>query len=136
MRARRAVSAAPFAFLVVPLHFAMTGLMVFVLEIMRAFSFRIAESRATLDLQTEGSGLSLLPPLPIFQDQDIGMLTVLTLVALMSMAISNALAPKFAMGGHVITLALFGGLTCVMTGFNMMVIPPIAVRVMLPEIGT
>ena len=64
------------------------------------------------------------------------MLTVLTLVALMSMAISNALAPKFAMGGHVITLALFGGLTCVMTGFNMMVIPPIAVRVMLPEIGT
>ena len=110
MRARRAVSAAPFAFLVVPLHFAMTGLMVFVLEIMRAFSFRIAESRATLDLQTEGSGLSLLPPLPIFQDQDIGMLTVLTLVALMSMTISNALAPKFAMGGHVITLALFGGL--------------------------
>ena len=114
----------------------MTGLMVFVLEIMRAFSFRIAESRATLDLQTEGSGLSLLPPLPIFQDQDIGMLTVLTLVALMSMAISNALAPKFAMGGHVITLALFGELTCGMTGFNMMVIPPIAVRVMLPEIGT
>jgi len=136
MRARRAVSAAPFAFLIVPLHFAMTGLMVFVLEIMKAFSFRIGESRATLDLQSEGSGLSLLPPLPIFQDQDISMLTVLTLVALVSMTISNALAPKFALGGHVITLALFGGLTCVMTGFNMMVIPPIAVRVMLPEIGT
>ena len=136
MRARRSVSAAPFAFLVVPLHFAMTGLMVFVLEIMKAFSFRIGESRESLDLQTEGSGLALLPPLPIFQDQDIGMLTVLTLVALLSMTVSNALVPKFAMGGHTLTLALFGGLTCVMTGFNMLVIPPIAVMVMLPEIGT
>ena len=52
------------------------------------------------------------------------MLMTLTLVALMSMTISNALAPKFAVGGYPLTLALFAGLTCIMTGFNMMVIPP------------
>ncbi|PKB72574.1 MAG: hypothetical protein BZY75_06360 [SAR202 cluster bacterium Io17-Chloro-G7] len=134
MRSRRAVSAAPFAFLVVPLHFAMTGLMVFVLEIMKAFNFRIAEASGTLEANSEGSGLALLPSLPVFQPQDISMLTILTMVALMSMTISNALAPKFALGGHVLTVALFAGLTLVMTGFNLLVIPPIAVRVMLPTI--
>ena len=133
MRARRAVSAAPFAFLVVPLHFAMTGLMVFVLEIMKAFNFRIAEASLDLEKNSEGSGLALLPSLPVFQPQDIGLLTTLTLVALLSMTISNSLAPKFALGGHVLTVALFAGLTLVMTGFNMMVIPPIAVKVMLPS---
>ena len=136
MRSRRAVSAAPFAFLVIPLHFAMTGLMVFVLEIMRAFNFRIAEASADLEKNSEGSGLALLPSLPVFQPQDISMLTILTLVALLTMTIANALAPKFAVGGHPLTLALFAGLTCIMTGFNMMVIPPISVRVMLREIGT
>lgn len=134
MRARRSVSAAPFAFLVVPLHFAMTGLMVFVLEIMKAFNFRISEASAALGDQSESSGLALLPSLPVFQPQDISMLSTLTIVALMSMTISNALAPKFALGGHVINVALFGGLTCIMTGFNMMVIPPVAVRVMMPNI--
>ena len=132
MRSRRSVAAAPFAFLVIPLHFAMTGLMVFVLEIMRAFNDRISEASAQLQAQSGGSGLSLLPSLPVFQAHDITMLSVLTIVALISMTLSNSLAPKFAMGGHPIVAALFGGITCVMTGFNMLVIPPIASSIMLP----
>ena len=133
MRARRNVSAAPFAFLVVPLHFAMTALMVFVLEIMRAFNTRITEASEALSSQSGGSGMSLLPDLPVFQPHDISMLSHLTLVALVSMTISNALAPKFALGGHPIIVALFGAITCIMTGFNMFLIPPIASRVMLPS---
>ena len=90
MRARRLGAAAPFAFLVVPLHFAMTGLMVFVLEIMRAFNTRITEAAAVLEAQSDGSGLSLLPSLPVFQPQNLGLLSTLTMVALISMTISNA----------------------------------------------
>jgi flagellar protein FlaJ len=48
MRARRNVSATPFAFLTIPLHFAMTGLMVFILEIMKAFNERITAAIAEL----------------------------------------------------------------------------------------
>ena len=133
MRARRNVAAAPFAFLVIPLHFAMTALMVFVLEIMRAFNNRIEEASAELQAQSGGSGLALLPSLPVFQHHDISMLSTLTLVALISMTISNSLAPKFSMGGHATLVAFFGAITCIMTGFNMFLIPPIAASVMLPS---
>ena len=75
----------------------------------------------------------MLPDLPVFQPQDVSMLSHLTLVALVSMAISNALAPKFALGGHGINIAFFGAMTCLMTGFNKFLIPPIASRVMLPS---
>ena len=78
MRARRSVAAAPFAFLVVPLHFAMTALMVFVLEIMRAFNTRIAMASTELESQSGGSGLSMLPDLPVFQPHDVSMLSHLT----------------------------------------------------------
>ena len=134
MRARRSVAAAPFAFLIVPLHFAMTALMVFVLEIMRACNTRIAMASDQLASQSDGNGLAMLPDLPVFQPQDVTMLSYLTLVALISMTISNALAPKFALGGHVINVAFFGALTCLMTGFNMFLIPPIAAKVMLPDL--
>ena len=134
MRARRSVSAAPFAFLVIPLHFAMTALTVFVLEIMKAFNTRIAEASAILESQSGGSGLALLPSLPVFQAQNLSMLSYLTLTALVSMTISNALAPKFALGGHFTIVAFFGSITCVMSGLNMLIIPPIAQSVMLPSI--
>ena len=132
MRARRMVSAAPFAFLVIPLHFAMTALLVFVLEIMKAFNTRISEASDALAAQSGGTGQSLLPSLPVFQSHDMSMLTNLTMVALISMTISNALAPKLALGGHAINVAFYGAVTCIMTGVNMFVIPPIAKSVMLP----
>ena len=134
MRARRSVSAAPFAFLVIPLHFAMTALTVFVLEIMKAFNTRITEASATLVSQSGESGLALLPALPVFQAQNISLLSYLTLTALISMTISNAFAPKFALGGHFTIVAFFGSITCIMSGLNMLIIPPVAERVMLPSL--
>ena len=131
MRARRMVSATPFAFLVIPLHFAMTGLMTFVLEIIRSFNIRIEAASADLAAQSGGDGMGLLPDLPIFQSQDMALMSNITLVALLSMTISNALAPKFALGGHSLIIGVFGSITCLMTAFNMAVIPQIAARIML-----
>jgi flagellar protein FlaJ len=98
MRRARMVSATPFAFLVIPLHFAMTGLMTFVMEIIRSFNIRIEAASADLAAQSGGDGMGLLPDLPIFQSQDMALMSNITLVALLSMTISNALAPKFALG--------------------------------------
>ena len=135
MRARRLGAAAPFAFLVVPLHFTMTALMVFVLEIMKAFNTRITEAATVLEAQSEGSGLSLLPSPPVFQPQALGLLSTLTMVALISMTISNALTPKFALGGHALIVAFFGGITLMMTGFNLFLIPPVAAKILLPGVA-
>ena len=126
MRSRRAVSAMPFAFLTIPLHFAMTGLMVFVLEIMVAFNTRITMALDEMESISGGTGIDSVASLPFFQEHDMGMLTVMTTIALVSMTISNALAPKFAMGGHALNAAFFGGITCMMTGFNLYVIPKVA----------
>ena len=131
MRARRMVAATPFAFLVIPLHFAMTGLMTFVLEIIRAFNTRIALATADLAAQSGGSGIGLLPALPIFQPQDMTLMSGITMVALLSMTVSNSLAPKFALGGHPLITGVFGSITCLMMAFNMAVIPPIAAQIML-----
>ena len=131
MRARRGVAAAPFAFLVIPLHFAMTGLMMFVLEILKSFNTHIEQATEELAAQSGGSGIGMLPALPVFQSQDMSMLSTLTLVALLSMTVSNSLAPKFALGGHHSITAAFASITCLMTAFNMTVIPPIAARMLL-----
>ena len=126
MRSRRTVSAAPFAFLTIPLHFAMTGLMIFVLEIMKAVNGRITTALEEMEAYSSGTGVSAVASLPVFQSQDMTMLSAVTAIALISMTISNALAPKFALGGHSLNAAFFGSITCVMTGFNLLVIPPVA----------
>ncbi|MBQ11099.1 MAG: hypothetical protein CMJ45_06070 [Planctomyces sp.] len=131
MRERRMVTAAPFAFLIIPLHFAMTGLMVFVMEIMNAFNERIGEAAAQMASQSGGSGLGIAATLPVFKGQDLSLLGNLTLAALFSMTISNALAPKAALGGHPLNAASFGAISCLMTGFNMLIIPPIASGILM-----
>lgn len=126
MRDRRAVTAAPFAFLIIPLHFAMTGLTVFVMEIMIAFNDRISTAAEQLAAQSVGAGLGIAQSLPVFRGQDLSLMGYLTLATLISMTISNALAPKVALGGHPLNTALYGAITCLMTGFNMLIIPPVA----------
>ena len=126
MRARRTVSATPFAFLTMPLHFAMTGLMVFILEIMRAFNTQITTALAELESQSSGSTLGAIPAIPVFQSQDMTMIIGLTIAVLIAYTVANALAPKFAKGGHPLLICSFGSITCIMTGVNMLLIPPVA----------
>ncbi len=133
LRERRAVSAAPFAILTIPLHFAMTALMVFILEIMITFNGMISGAIAELQESSSGQGMALLPPLPVFQSQDMGSLTLITTVALISLTIANGLAPKFAMGGSRLLMCMFGSITCLMTGLNMLLIPQIAAGILLPD---
>jgi len=133
LRDRRAVSAAPFAILTIPLHFAMTALMVFILEIMITFNQQISGAISELNESSGGQGLALLPPLPVFQGQDVGSLTMITTVALLSMTIANSLAPKFAMGGSRLLISMFASITCLMTGLNMLIIPTIAQNILLPD---
>ncbi len=126
MRARRTVSATPFAFLTIPLHFAMTGLMIFILEIMKSFNMRITEAVTEMEGRSTSAALGALPSIPVFQPQNMTMITYLTMSALIAYTISNSLAPKFAKGGHPLNIATFGSITCIMTGFNLLAVPFVA----------
>jgi archaellum biogenesis protein FlaJ (TadC family) len=103
------------------------------LEIMNTFNSQISGAISELNDSSVGQGLALLPPLPVFQSQDMSSLSMITTVALVSLTIADSLSPKFAMVGSKLLMALFGSITCLMTGLNMMVIPAIARSVLLPD---
>jgi archaellum biogenesis protein FlaJ (TadC family) len=76
-----------------------------------------------------------LPAIPVFQPQNMTMITYLTVAALLAYTISNALAPKFAKGGHPFLIATFGSVTCIMTGFNMLIVPIVAGKILLEGVA-
>jgi archaellum biogenesis protein FlaJ (TadC family) len=59
------------------------------------------------------------------------MIVYLTVAALLAYTVANALAPKVAKGGHPLLICFYGAITCLMTGFNMMFIPPVASGILL-----
>ena len=129
LRARRHVTALPFAYLTIPLHGAMVALLVFVMEIMKTFNNKLLE--ATVELQSQSGAAALsIPNLPAFQPKDMGQSTMLTLGAVVVLTITNTLAPKFATGGHNLQLAFYGSIMCIVSGVSLVLIPNIAGRLL------
>ena len=78
LRARRHVTALPFAYLTIPLHGAMTALLVFVSEIMSSFNDKLASTAADLESQSAGAA-AMVPSLPVFHSNDLTQISVLTM---------------------------------------------------------
>ena len=125
LRARRHVTALPFAYLTIPLHGAMTALLVFIMEIMISFNDKLTQAGAEL-ISDSGGFIASVPSLPVFQPKDMTQTTMMTMGAVLILTISNSLAPKFATGGHNLKLAFYGGIMCIISGLNLMLIPGIA----------
>jgi flagellar protein FlaJ len=121
LRAKRHSTALPFAYLTVPLHGAMSALLIFILEIMKTFTGKL--SMATEELSA--GSLAQIPALPIFQVQDLTQITVLTMGAVLVLTIANSLTAKFATGGHNLKIAFFGSIMFILSGLNLIIIPPI-----------
>lgn len=122
LRARRHVTALPFAYLTIPLHGAMSALLVFVLEIMKTFNDKLLEASSELTAQAALN----IPDLPAFHPKDMGQTEALTLGAVVVLTITNTLAPKFATGGHNLKLAFYGSIMCILSGVNLILIPSVA----------
>ncbi len=129
LRAKRYVTATPFAYLTIPLHGAMSALLIFILEIMTAFNGKLAD--ATADLMSKSSNMaSQIPHLPFFQSKDMGQTSLLIMGAVIVLTIANTMAPKFATGGHSLKLAFYGSIMCTLSGLNLLLIPPMAAKVL------
>ena len=129
LRAKRYVVATPFAYLTVPLHGAMSALLVFCLEIMRSFNGKLAQATDEL-LEQAGGAVSQVPNLPVFQVKDMSQTTFLTLLAVVVLTIANTMAPTFATGGHRLNLLFYGSIMCTTSGINLLLIPPLAQTVL------
>ena len=131
LRAKRDVASLTFAYLTFPMHTAMVGLLVFILEVIQSFNLRLTNISETLMGQMGSGGAAQLPDLPAFHAKDLSLVSNLLLIVIVGFTVSNALSPKFATGGHPIKAAFYASIICALSGVCLIFIPPVARQVLV-----
>lgn len=126
LRAKRDVASSTFAYLAVPLHAALISLLAFILEVMRAFSIRLAMALGEMRDKVSGETAMRIPSLPMFESRDLEYIGNITMVVIIAFTVANSVTPLFATGGHPVKAVFYGSLMCILTGLSLMVIPPMA----------
>lgn len=121
LRAKRAQVSQTFIYLVIPLHLAMSALMVFILQVVVLFNEKI--TRLTEEM---GAGASRLAVLPLFQPRDTTPLTVMATMFVVFMALVNAFTLRSAEGGHPLLWAWYASFLSFGSGLCLYLIPRIA----------
>lgn len=131
LRDRRNVTSSSFAFLVIPLHGAMVALLVLILEVMKLFNDQLKGLVTQIQSEAISSGGVLaIPNLPFFQTKDLTLVSYMFQVVIIGLTLINSFAPRFATGGHPIKTVFYGSTMCVFSGIAMLVIPPLAGKVL------
>ena len=126
LRQKRQIVASSFSFLVIPMHVAMTALLLFILQIVITFDEKLAEVSAGGPESTTATAAANVPGLEIFQSQDLTLITAMITMVILVLTVANALAPKFASGGHNLKIGATLGVACMISGINMVLIPNVA----------
>lgn len=126
LRATRTMVAGTFRWLILPLHLAMVGLLLFIPQIMTMFSEMIADSSESLT----NNSTSILPnsSVPIgelfaFGNVNLTLINFLVTFVVLVLTIANAYAPKAAAGGHHLKIIYNLSVTMILTGTLMILIP-------------
>ena len=121
LRAKRSLVASTFSWLVLPLHVALTALMVFILQIMDIFQSTLAGIQ-DVDL---ADSLSSIPVTPFasFNDGETSILVWLVTLVVLVLTAANAFAPKAAEGGHSLKLLYNLGIMAIISGANFLIVP-------------
>ena len=126
LREMRQLTSSSFTFLVFPLHVAMGGLLLFILQIVITFDTKLREVSSELgDSAASSSGGATLE-LDLFASQNLTLISGMITMAILTMTVANALAPKYAAGGHDLKIAFGLALTSIISGVNMIAIPALA----------
>ena len=128
LRQKRQIVSSSFSFLVIPMHTAMTGLLLFILSIVITFDEKLAEVSSGFGGGVSGSATTAasVPGMDIFQSQDLTLITAMITMVILVLTVANAMAPKFAAGGHNLKIAATLGVTCAISGINMVLVPRVA----------
>ena len=98
---------------------------------MRSFNERLRVATSVLSSQGLSGAGSLVPDLPVVQPHNIDFVGSLVLIMVLVLTVANSLAPKFAVGGHALNAVFFGSIMCILTGLNLVLIPPVAAGLLL-----
>lgn len=129
LRAKRKLVSSTFTYVVIPMHIALIGTLVFISEVVSAFNTQLvkaqaasaAESPTTINPEEIG-----IPGALSFQSFDTGFMHLMVMVVVVALTLINGFAPRAAAGGHSYKLAFFGGLTLVLSGLILLIVPPVA----------
>ena len=128
LRAKRQGVAATFSWLIIIMHAIMTGLMIFLLEIVRQFGIVLDEAMAAIDLGAEAAQFATSMfsfgsvKIPLLEQMTLGM--VLVLVAI------NAFAIIADEGSHFIKALFYLSLMLLLSGICYLIVPSAVQMVM------
>ena len=129
LRAKRKLVSSTFNYVIIPMHIALVGTLVFISEVVSAFNTKLVEAQAIVGgenattLNPEDIGI---PGALAFQNFDTGFIKLMVLTVILMLTAVNAFAPRAAAGGHNFKMALFGAMTLCATGALLLLVPPMA----------
>ena len=128
LRETRRLTSSSFSFLVIPMHAAMTGLLLFILEIISSFNSRLSDAALGLtDISAEATvALNRSGGLSMFEAQDLTLISAMIAMVVVTLTVSNALASKAAAGGNNLKIPFSLGIMSVISGATMIMVPKIA----------
>ena len=129
LREMRTLTSSSFSFLVIPMHAAMTGLLLFILAIITGFNDKLTEVASELVSDGQGSTEALTGAGGLggfSQGESFGLISGMITFVIIVLTVSNALAAKFASGGSNMKIASQLSVMCLISGVNMVMIPNVA----------
>jgi flagellar protein FlaJ len=129
LRSKRKLVSSTFNYVVIPMHIALVGTLVFISEVVSAFNTKLVQAQSIVG----GENATTLSPEQIgipsaltFQEFDTGFIKLMVLTVILALTAVNAFAPRAAAGGHNFKMALFGAMTLCTTGALLLLVPPLA----------
>ncbi len=127
LRAKRALVATTFTYLVLPLHAAMCGLLVFIVNVMALFATSLTDAAPPLPSDaTSAQTVANVAGYNTFADLNFAFLNILVTIVIVAFTLSNSVAPWGASGGHRLRGMFTLGQMMIVAGVLMVIIPPMA----------
>lgn len=129
LRAKKKLVSSTFNYVVVPMHIALTGTLVFIAEVVTAFNQKLIEAQevATIENQSTITPEEIgIPGALSFQSFDTGFVTMMVMAVILALTAINGFAPRAAAGGHSFKTAFFCGITMITSGLILLTLPPLA----------
>jgi flagellar protein FlaJ len=129
LRAKRKLVSTTFNYVVIPMHVALIGTLVFMAEVVAAFNDQLVKAQETVGgentttINPEDIGI---PGALTFQSFNTEFMHLMIMIVVIALTLVNGFAPRAASGGHGFKFAFFGGLTMVLSGAILLIVPPIA----------
>jgi flagellar protein FlaJ len=127
LREKRSLVAQTFGYLTIPLHAAMVGLLIFIVNVMQLFASSMLSD--TIDPNETGA------PIPdianssgfnTFANVNFEFLNIIITAVVVVFTIANAVAPWAASGGHRMRVGYQIGVMMIVSGVLMTIIPPLS----------